>query len=85
MITPACHGDACATCSGQYVCHCLHVTEEMVIEAIAAGATTIVELRRNTLAGEGCTACHRRLREYLVEAGFCVAEDVGSRRELITV
>lgn len=51
------------------ICHCLQVTEEMVQEALAVlEARTLENLRAATGAGDGCTACHRRLRKYLSEA-----------------
>ncbi len=58
------------------ICHCLQVTEEMVQEALAVlEAPTLEQLRVATGAGDGCTACHRRLRQYLselMEAGLAV-------------
>lgn len=75
---PRCDGSQCAGCPGEYVCHCLKVTEEMVFEAVALGAESVAELKRLTGAGDGCTACHRRLNE-LIE----VASRSGQRRELV--
>ena len=61
--------DRCDTCPGRLACHCLGVTEEAVLEAVAVlGATSVNELRRLTGAGDGCTACHQRLRLLLVQA-----------------
>lgn len=62
---PRCDGTQCAGCPGLYVCHCLKVTEEMVIEAVAIGADSVAELRQLTGAGDGCTACHRRLNDLI--------------------
>ena len=46
-----------------FVCHCLQVTEDAVAEAVSLfGLTTLKEIRTATGAGDGCTACHRRLR-----------------------
>ncbi len=73
-----CDGTQCAGCSGEYVCHCLKVTEEMVLEAVACGAESVAELRRQTGAGDGCTACHRRLNDLIDMAMRQV-----SRRELV--
>jgi bacterioferritin-associated ferredoxin len=48
------------------VCHCLQITEEMIVEAVAVlNLSTLQELRACTGAGDGCTACHKRLRGYL--------------------
>jgi bacterioferritin-associated ferredoxin len=52
--------------SDPIVCHCLQVSESTLSDAIAvSGITTMKELCRETGAGGGCTACHRRLRELL--------------------
>jgi bacterioferritin-associated ferredoxin len=61
--------ERCDTCPGRLACHCLGVTEEAVLEAASlSGAATINDLRRLTGAGDGCTACHQRLRLLLVRA-----------------
>jgi bacterioferritin-associated ferredoxin len=63
----ACHSpSACQSCPGRVVCHCLQVTEEMLIETLSVlPIRTLRELRQATGAGEGCTACHHRLRNIL--------------------
>lgn len=64
-----CSHNTCDNCPAQYVCHCLKVTEEMLIEAMARfGLQTLHEVRQHTGAGDGCTACHRRIRQVLQEA-----------------
>ena len=40
----------------------------MVEDAIALGARSIHELRIDTGAGDGCTACHVRLNAYIARA-----------------
>jgi bacterioferritin-associated ferredoxin len=65
---PCCTNSACGQCPGDYVCHCLKITEEMVEDAIAAGARTLSDLRVDTGAGDGCTACHVHLKAYLARA-----------------
>ncbi|GIW78963.1 MAG: hypothetical protein KatS3mg105_0770 [Gemmatales bacterium] len=52
--------DNCATCPVHYFCHCLKVTEARVLEALESGLT-VEQIKRETGAGEGCTACHRKL------------------------
>jgi bacterioferritin-associated ferredoxin len=48
------------------VCHCLRVTEDVILEALALfDLRTLSDLRHHTGAGDGCTACHQRLRGYL--------------------
>jgi bacterioferritin-associated ferredoxin len=53
-------------CDRRVVCHCLNVTEDVVVRAAAdLGLRTLHEVRRHTGAGDGCTACHRRLSRLL--------------------
>jgi bacterioferritin-associated ferredoxin len=62
----ACHTRNCDDCPGRVVCHCLQVTEEMLLEALASlDLRSVKDIRQHTGAGEGCTACHRRLGAYL--------------------
>jgi len=45
------------------VCHCLQVAESTVLEAAErCPFRSLAEIGRETGAGTGCTACHRRLR-----------------------
>ena len=62
-----CHGcSAVGSCSERYVCKCLKITENEVIEAITIrGATSLEELRTTTQAGTGCNCCHHQLQQYL--------------------
>lgn len=56
----------CRDCSARYVCRCLRVTEEALIEALRLyPVETVQELRRITGAGDGCTCCHPRLRQFI--------------------
>ena len=58
----------CTGCPGRVLCHCLQITEEAVVEAASLfGLTTVKEVRERTGAGDGCTACHRRIRLVLQE------------------
>ena len=51
------------------LCHCLRVTYGEVSAAIAAhGCQTVRCVMKKTMAGGGCTACHRRIRQLLAEA-----------------
>jgi bacterioferritin-associated ferredoxin len=50
-------------CSDPIICHCLQICESTVREAAAACPfRSLAEVGRETGAGTGCTACHRRLR-----------------------
>jgi NAD(P)H-nitrite reductase large subunit len=52
------------------ICHCLQVTEDALVDAIVTlGLRTVKDLREHTGAGDGCTACHVRLREVLDRHG----------------
>jgi bacterioferritin-associated ferredoxin len=59
--------DACsAECSLRYVCRCLRITEQVLVDAFATGdIRTLKDIRRHTGAGDGCMACHHRLKSYL--------------------
>ena len=49
-----------------YVCTCLKLTQVDLVKAIQClDIRTLKDLRSHTGAGEGCMACHRRLRCYL--------------------
>jgi bacterioferritin-associated ferredoxin len=63
----ACHTrNPCDSCPASLVCHCLQVTEEMLLEALHTfDLRTVQEVREHTGAGDGCTACHRRLRAFI--------------------
>jgi bacterioferritin-associated ferredoxin len=51
-----------------YVCLCHAVTEDEVLEAVAAGAHTEDGVGEITYAGTGCGGCLERLGELLDEA-----------------
>lgn len=65
-MAPACTPADCQGCSTRLVCHCLQVTEERLVDAITTlGLRSVTEVRDHTGAGDGCTACHGRLRAIL--------------------
>jgi NAD(P)H-nitrite reductase large subunit len=44
----------------------LQVTEGMLVQAVTTlELRTVADVRRCTGAGDGCTACHRRIKQYL--------------------
>ena len=61
------HSDPCpGDCGLRYVCRCLRVTEEVIAEAFATqDIRTLRDIRSHTGAGDGCMACHRRLKAFL--------------------
>lgn len=51
------------------VCECLKVTEHSLLKAIdAKKIKTVKDIIDYTQAGDGCTACHPLLKEYLERA-----------------
>lgn len=49
-----------------YVCACLKLTHADVVRAVQClDIRTLNDLRNETGAGDGCMACHRRLRRYV--------------------
>lgn len=56
----------CAGCPDRIVCRCLKVTEGVLVEAIVTlGLRTVGDVRAAIGAGDGCTCCHKHIREYL--------------------
>ena len=73
-MNQTCLRDNCEACPGRFVCYCLGVTEEAVVEAICSGAVRDVrDLRDSTGAGDGCTACHQRLRSLIERYALTMA------------
>ena len=49
-----------------YVCGCLHITEQQLLTTLATKTHwTIRDIRKTIGAGDGCTACHHVLKRYL--------------------
>ena len=64
---------SCADCSvsERLVCRCLQVTEAVLIQVLTTREIrTLKDLRQHTGAGDGCTACHVRLKRYLEEHAY---------------
>ena len=61
----SCEG-RCGDCPKQLVCHCLGITESDLLAVLDTHEiNSVADLRRASGAGDGCTACHRRLAEYV--------------------
>ena len=61
-----CYQDRSSACPGRVVCHCLQVTEDVLVEAITTlELRSVREVRSCTGAGDGCTACHRTIVRYI--------------------
>lgn len=68
MHSCTCTPDDCRSCDAQFVCRCLQVTQEhLVVTITTLGLRTLREVRQKTGAGDGCTACHRKLKSLLQE------------------
>jgi len=66
-----CTPDHCDSCPERVVCHCLQVTEEALVTALQQlELRTLRDVREATGAGDGCTACHRRLHELLARHNY---------------
>jgi bacterioferritin-associated ferredoxin len=64
----AAEASPCSGCSARLICHCLGVTEGMLRQALMTfDLRTVKDMRRHTGAGDGCTACHRRLKRFIDE------------------
>ena len=49
-----------------YVCVCLQITEQQLLDTLAGTpGCSLRDLQRTIGAGDGCTACHEVLRQYL--------------------
>jgi NAD(P)H-nitrite reductase large subunit len=58
--------DRCEGCTDRVVCYCLQVTEASLLHAVnRMELRTLSEVRRCTGAGDGCTSCHRRIKQLL--------------------
>jgi bacterioferritin-associated ferredoxin len=53
-----------------YVCACLQITEQQLLNTLSSEPVcSLRDLRRTIGAGDGCTACHDVLRQYLEADG----------------
>jgi bacterioferritin-associated ferredoxin len=78
------HGGDCGSCLAvhgpEVVCHCLGVTEDELVTALATfDLKTVREVRRQTGAGTGCNACHRRIQLYIDSYSSSSAEICSAR------
>jgi NifU-like protein len=69
MLNGCPFGGDCTECphnNGSVVCHCLGITEETLVSALVTlELRTVREVRQYTGAGAGCTACHRKIQNYI--------------------
>jgi bacterioferritin-associated ferredoxin len=73
--------DRCTDCPGRLVCRCLGVTEDVLTAAMATyDIRSVKDIQRHTGAGDGCTACHARLKCLLQESASSSAVPICSVR-----
>jgi bacterioferritin-associated ferredoxin len=61
-----CSQDDCQACPLRVVCHCLRVTEDVLLDALTKlPIRNLRDIRKYTGAGDGCCACHAELEQYL--------------------
>src|SRR5262245_29073861 len=66
------HGE---TDSDPIVCTCLQVRASTITRAVQeGGARSLCDVACSTGAGSGCTACHRRIRQFLVQRRAAAVE-----------
>jgi len=71
------NSDACT----QLVCHCLQISEDRLLEVLArCEIRTVGDIRKHTGAGDGCTACHRRLKAYLESGDYASSPPICSAK-----
>jgi NAD(P)H-nitrite reductase large subunit len=90
IMATFCSHTECDTCPAQVICYCMHVTEDKIVDALQTlGLRTVREVRHQTRAGDGCTACHRRIQGLIDENSYdamgCGTEPQGARRTLAAV
>jgi bacterioferritin-associated ferredoxin len=62
------------------ICRCLQVRESAVVAAVATeGCRSLCQLACSTGAGSGCTACHRKLRQYFAERRHAALEQAADK------
>ena len=49
------------------ICHCFNVTDDDVVNAVKAGATSVEEVQELTNAGYGCGSCREDITRLVLE------------------
>jgi len=67
-------------CPLRVVCRCLRVTEDELVDALSTRPIrNLRDICQHTGAGEGCTACHAELEQYLeMHAYLPESESIGA-------
>lgn len=55
------------------VCFCYNVSENVIIDAIRNGCTSLMDIRRETYASTGCAGCSEEVKKLLRK--FAVTKD----------
>ena len=66
-------------CPARVVCQCLQITETQLVDALhTLKLRTVKDVCRATGAGDGCTACHEVLKQYLEQHAYCFSSPICS-------
>lgn len=82
-VMPAIEGPARSLADDQFVCQCMSVTRDDLLEAMCCGAATVKELSAQTGAGTVCGGCLPQLAELTAESLWAQAQclDIIARNE----
>ena len=47
------------------ICSCYHVTKGDIADAVAAGATSFKEVKKQTKAGKACGKCKKKVKKLI--------------------
>ena len=80
---PAIDAPARSTVDDQFVCQCMSVTRDDLVEAMCSGAATVNELSAQTGAGTVCGGCLPQLAELTAESLWAQSRclDIVARNE----
>lgn len=51
--------------SDRVVCFCYNVTEQVIVDAIRGGCSSLMDIRRETYASTGCAGCSEEVKKLL--------------------
>jgi bacterioferritin-associated ferredoxin len=58
--------ESCNNCPNQFLCHCLRLTASAIRQALGQEKPKCLEeVIQQSGAGSGCTACRRKLNEFV--------------------
>jgi bacterioferritin-associated ferredoxin len=79
VMPPTAEVKSCDASSSVFVCRCLRVTENQLVEAMTTREVrTLRVIRQETGAGGGCMVCHRLLRKYIEQYAYSSSSPICS-------